>query len=220
MVPVGITKYREGLYPLEPFTKEKAQETIDIIEQFGEQCLEECGSRIAYAADELYIKAERPIPDASFYGDFEAIENGVGMIAMLKEDMAFALEERDCDESVHRTVSVACGTAVAPYLKEILHSIKEKYPHITLHLYPITNDFFGEHITVSGLVVGRDLIAQLKGKPLGDELLISSNMLRFENDLFLDDVHIDEASKALCVKITPVNTDGEMLLSAVLGTLE
>ena len=220
VVPVGITKYREGLYPLEPFTKEKAEETIDIIEEFGRKCLAETGNRTAYAADEMYIMAERPIPEPSFYGDFEAIENGVGMIAMLKEDMEFALSERKYDERVRRTVSVACGTAVAPYLNEIFNSIKEKYPNITVHLYPIKNDFFGEYITVSGLIVGSDLIAQLRGKPLGEELLISSNMLRFENDLFLDDVHIDDASKTLNVKITPVNTDGEMLLNAVLGTLE
>lgn len=219
VVPVGITKYREGLYPLIPFTKEKAEETIEIIESFGDQCLLQCGKRIAYAADELYLLAKRPIPEASFYGDFEAIENGVGMIAMLKEDMEYALSERERDESVFRTVSVACGVAVAPYLQMIFDSIKEKFPNITIHLYPIRNDFFGEYITVSGLIVGNDLIAQLKGKPLGEELLISSNMLRFENDLFLDDVHIDDAKKALSVKITPVNTDGEMLLNAVLGEL-
>lgn len=219
VVPVGITKYRDGLYPLEPFTKEKAEETLDIIEEFGEKCLKECSNRIAYAADEIYLMAQRPIPDASFYGDFEAIENGVGMIAMLRDDLAIALKERERDESVRRVVSVACGVAVAPYLRETLNSVKEKYPNITIYLYPIRNDFFGEYITVSGLIVGQDLIAQLKGKPLGEELLISSNMLRFENDLFLDDVHIDDASGALSVRITPVNTDGEMLLSALLGEL-
>ncbi len=217
VVPVGITKYREGLYPLSPFTKEKARETVKIIEEFGERCLSKCGRRIAYAADELYIKAQLPIPDPSFYGDFEAIENGVGMIAMLKEDFAYALDECELNDTVKRELSVACGVAVAPYLKEILNSVKEKYPNITIHIYPIENDFFGENITVSGLIVGKDLIQQLRGKPLGEELLISSNMLRFENDLFLDDVSIDEVRETLSVKVTPVNTDGYMLLDKILG---
>lgn len=217
VVPVGLTKYRDGLYPLTPFSKEKAEETIDIIESFGEKCLKECGSRIAYAADELYIKAERPIPDAPFYGDFEAIENGVGLIAMLREDLLFALDSFDADVSVCRRVSLACGVAVAPYLREMMDWIEEKFPRVSIIVYPIRNDFFGEHINVSGLIVGEDLIAGLKGKDLGEELLISSSMLRFENDLFLDSVHIDDVSKKLSVKVTPVNTDGAALLGAVLG---
>ena len=217
VVPVGLTKYREGLYPLEPFTREKAAETVDIIEEFGEMCLRTRGSRVAYAADELYIKAGRDIPEASFYGDFEAIENGVGLIAMLREDFMFELEDREADDSIVRRVSIACGTSAAPYLRELMDRAQAKFPNVQIKVYPIRNDFFGELINVSGLIVGADLIAQLKDKPLGDELLISSAMLRFENDLFLDSVHIDEVARKLDIKVTPINNDGKMLLDAILG---
>lgn len=218
VVPVGITRYREGLAKLTPFTVEKARETVDILEEFGEMCLKTRGKRIAYAADELYIKAGYEIPDASFYDDFEAIENGIGLIAQLREDFRDELEWREADDSIKRTVSIACGTSAAPYLRELMDEAERKYPGVKVNVYPIVNDFFGEQINVSGLIVGRDLHNQLKNKPLGDALLISSAMLRFENDLFLDDVHIDDLSRKLHIKIYPINNDGVMLLNAVLGT--
>ena len=217
VVPVGLTKYREGLYPLKKKKKKKAAETVDILEEFGEMCLQTRGKRIAYAADELYIKAEREIPDASFYGDFEALENGIGLIAMLKEDVLAELEYRDADPSIRRNVSIACGTSAAPYLREMMDRVEEKYPGVRITVYPIVNEFFGEMINVSGLIVGNDLIAQLKNKPLGEELLISSAMLRFENDLFLDDVSIDDVRKALHINVTPIHNDGTMLVNAILG---
>ncbi len=217
VVPVGITKYREGLARLTPFTEEKARETVDILEEFGEMCLKTRGKRIAYAADELYIKAGYEIPDASFYGDFEAIENGIGLIAQLREDFREELEWREADDSIKRTVSIACGTSAAPYLRELMDEAQQKFPGVKVTVYPIVNEFFGEQINVSGLIVGRDLYHQLKDKPLGDALLISSAMLRFENDLFLDDVSIDELSRKLHIEILPIHNDGRMLLSAVLG---
>ena len=220
VVPVGITKYREGLAELTPFTKEKAQETVDILEEFGEMCLKTRGKRIAYAADELYIKAGYDIPDASFYGDFEAIENGIGLIAQLREDFRDELDWREADDSIHRTVSIACGVSAAPYLRELTDEAEQKFPGVKVTVYPIVNDFFGEQINVSGLIVGQDLFGQLKNKPLGDVLLISSSMLRFENDLFLDDVHIDDLSRKLNIKILPIHNDGKMLLDAITGKEE
>lgn len=217
VVPVGITKYREGLAELTPFTAEKARETVDILEEFGEMCLKTRGKRIAYAADELYIKAGYEIPDASFYGDFEAIENGIGLVAQLREDFRDELEWREADDSIKRTVSIACGTSAAPYLRELMGEAQQKFPGVKVAVYPIVNDFFGEQINVSGLIVGQDLYHQLKDQPLGDALLISSAMLRFENDLFLDDVPIDELSRKLHIEILPIHNDGRMLLSAVLG---
>ena len=215
VVPVGLTKYREGLAELTPFTKEKARETVDILEEFGDMCLKTKGKRIAYAADELYIKAGYAIPDASFYGDFEAIENGIGLIAMLKEDLLAELDRREADDFLQRIVSVACGTSAAPYLRELMDAVEAKYPRVRIRVYPIVNDFFGDNINVSGLIVGKDLIAQLKGKPLGDVLLISSAMLRFENDLFLDDVHIDDVKRKLNIEVLPIHNDGKMLLDAI-----
>lgn len=220
VVPVGLTKYREGLEKLEPFTVEKARETVDILEEFGEMCLKTRGKRIAYAADELYIKAGYEIPDASFYGDFEAIENGIGLVAQLREDFRDELDWREADDSIKRTVSIACGVSAAPYLRELMDEAEQKFPNVKVNVYPIVNEFFGEMINVSGLIVGKDLINQLKNKPLGDALLISSAMLRFENDLFLDDVHIDDVKRKLNTEVIPINNDGVMLLSAVLGKEE
>lgn len=217
VVPVGLTKYRKGLPELTPFTVEKARETVDMLEEFGEMCLQTRGKRIAYAADELYIKAGYPIPEASFYGDFEAIENGIGLIAQLREDLLDELDWRKADDSIRRTVSVACGTSVAPYLRELMDAVEAKFTGVKVTIYPIVNDFFGEQINVSGLIVGHDLINQLKNKPLGDALLISSAMLRFENDLFLDNVHIDDVRGKLNIEVLPINNDGVMLLNAVLG---
>ena len=127
------------------------------------------------------------------------------------------LDYREADDGIRRTVSLACGTSAAVYLRELMNRVKEKFAGVTVHVYPIVNDFFGEQINVSGLIVGQDLINQLKGKELGEELLISSSMLRFENDLFLDDVHIDDVSQKLQVKVTPIHNDGTMLLNAILG---
>ncbi len=220
VVPVGLTKYRQGLYPLSPFTRELARKTVAIIDAFGDRCLEQRGKRVCYAADELYIKAGMEIPDAAFYGDFEAIENGVGMVAMLRKDLRDALSCREPDPSIHRSVAIACGVSAAPYIRELMDEVESKFPHVSVAVYPIKNNFFGELIDVSGLVVGSDLIAQLRSQPLGSELLIPSSMLRFENDLFLDDVSVDDVSRRLSIPVTPVNVDGELLLSAVLGKEE
>ena len=136
---------------------------------------------------------------------------------MLREDLRAELEWREPDDSIVRSVSVACGTSAAPYLRELMDEVQAQYPRVKITVYPIVNRFFGEQINVSGLIVGGDLIEQLKGKPLGDVLLISSAMLRFENDLFLDDVHIDDVKKKLHINVIPINNDGKMLLDAILG---
>ncbi|MBQ0098485.1 MAG: DUF512 domain-containing protein [Oscillospiraceae bacterium] len=216
VVPVGLTKYRENLYPIKPFDKKKAEETLDIVEHFGEKCMEKYGHRVAFAADELYIKANREIPPYEFYEDFPALENGVGLIALLKEEVKDALFEREGSKDIKRKVSVACGVSAAPYLSELADEIHSKFENVFVNVYPIVNNFFGEQINVSGLIVGKDLINGLKDKDLGDELLISSSMLRFENDLFLDDTSVEDVEKALDIKVTPINNNGEDFVCAVL----
>ncbi len=217
VVPVGLTAHREGLTSLTPFDKEKALETIDIVESFAQKSLKKHGRRIAFAADELYIKAELEIPCAEHYEDFSALENGVGLIALLKDELFYALEDYEGETDIKRTVTIACGTSVAPFMREMMNSVEEKFDSIKVNVVPIENKFFGGGVNVSGLVVGRDLIAQLKEVDLGDELLISSSMLRFENDLFLDDTSVEDVENNLNIKLTPVNNNGEELLLAVIG---
>lgn len=217
VVPVGLTAHRDGLTELVPFDKETSAQTIDIIEKFSSECLKKHGRRIAFAADELYIKADRPIPDAEHYEDFPALENGVGLIALLKDELCFAIDECELDTDISRRVTIACGTSVAPYMTEMTDMITEKFKNVFVNVVPIKNNFFGGGVNVSGLIVGRDLIDQLKNIELYDELLISSSMLRFENDLFLDDTSVTDVEKELNIKLKPVNNNGEQLLMAVLG---
>lgn len=217
IVPVGLTAYRDGLYPLVPYNKETASQTLDLIESYGDMCKEKHGRRIFFAGDEFYILAEREIPAPEFYEDFAALEDGVGMIAYLTDDVNWALEELEYDEKPSHTVTVACGTGVYPFMKKIMTMINEKLPNITINTQPIKNNFFGGGVNVSGLVTGGDLIAQLKGKNIGERLIIPSSMLRFENDLFLDDVSTDDVERELKVELVPVNNNGADLVNAIIS---
>lgn len=220
VVPVGLTAYRDGLYPLVPYTQQTAAQTLDIIERYGNKCVEKYGRRIFFAADEFYIKAERKIPSPEFYEDFAALEDGIGMIAFLKEDVMYALENREQNSSLNHKVTIACGTSAAVYLEETVKLITDKFPNIVVSVVAVQNNFFGGGVNVSGLVTGGDLINQLKGKSLGCKLIIPSAMLRFENDLFLDDVSTDDVERELNVPLCAVNNNGEQLVEAVINAKE
>ena len=217
IVPVGLTAYRDGLYPLVPYNKETAAQTLDLIESYGDMCKEKHGRRIFFAGDEFYILAEREIPAPEFSEDFSALEDGVDMIAYLTDDVKWALEEFENDEKPNHTVTVACGTGVYPFMKKIMAMINEKFPNITINTQPIKNNFFGGGVNVSGLVTGGDLINQLKGKNIGERLIIPSSMLRFENDLFLDDVSTDDVERELNVELVAVNNNGADLVNAIIS---
>lgn len=217
IVPVGLTRYRENLYPLVPYNKETAGQTIDIIEKMGDECVKKHGRRIFFPGDEFYLLAEREIPSPEFYEDFSALEDGIGMIAYLTDDVGWKLEELDADESLSHKVTIACGEGVFPYMKRIMSMINEKFPNITINTRAIKNNFFGGGVNVSGLVTGGDLIDQLRGDDLGDRLIIPSSMLRFENDLFLDDVSTDDVERELGVTLVPVNNNGNDLVEAVIA---
>ena len=217
IVPVGLTRYRENLYPLVPYNKETAGQTIDIIEKMGDECVKKHGRRIFFPGDEFYLLAEREIPSPEFYEDFSALEDGIGMIAYLTDDVGWKLEELDADESLCHKVTIACGEGVFPYMKRIMSMINEKFPNITINTRAIKNNFFGGGVNVSGLVTGGDLIDQLRGDDLGDRLIIPSSMLRFENDLFLDDVSTDDVERELSVTLVPVNNNGNDLVEAVIA---
>ena len=217
IVPVGLTAYREGLYSLEEYNQATATQTLDLIEKFGDKCKKKYGRRIFFAADEFYLLAKREIPDPDFYEDFAALEDGVGMIAFLTDDVRWALEEYETDSTLSSTVTIACGTGVYEHMKKIMVLINEKFPNITIRTRAIKNNFFGGSVNVSGLVTGGDLIEQLKGENLGARLVIPSSMLRFENDLFLDDVSTDDVEKALGIELVPVNNNGNDLVKAIVG---
>lgn len=217
IVPVGLTRYRKNLYPLIPYNKETAGQTIDIIEKMGDECVKKYGRRIFYPGDEFYLIADREIPSPEFYEDFSALEDGIGMIAYLTDDVSWKLEEYEVDESLCHKVTIACGEGVFPYMKRIMSMINEKFPNITINTRAIKNNFFGGGVNVSGLVTGGDLIDQLRDDDLGDRLLIPSSMLRFENDLFLDDVSTDDVERELNITLVSINNNGNDLVEAVIA---
>ncbi len=217
IVPLGLTKHREGLHPLTAFTPEHAGETIDLVEAYAEKCLRECGTRLFFCSDEMYLKAGRTLPGDEFYEEHTQLDNGVGMIRLLEREFELALK---CSESADGVpFSVATGTDFAPFIENLLCTAKEKYDNISGRVYSIRNDFFGESVTVAGLITGRDLLSQLRGRELGERLLISASMLRQEEMDFLDDVTLEEAERELGVKIYPIGQDGGELCDAFLGIL-
>lgn len=205
-VPVGLTKYRDNLYPLRPFTKEEAAATIDLIDSFGDQALEAFGDRICYASDEFYLLAGRKLPAPAFYGDFNQLENGVGMLTLQRQQFEMALEDFEPDDKP-RSLSVVTGLAAAPQIKELVSLAEKRWPGLHCTVYPVVNDFFGHNITVAGLITGRDMIAQLKGKDLGERLLFPDVMLRFHTDVFLDDITQSQIEDELGVPMVPVQAD-------------
>lgn len=217
VVPVGVTKFREGLYPLTPFTPQRAGETINQVEAFGTACVQRFGTRIFFCADELYLKAGRDLPPDAFYESYTQLENGVGMLRLQETEFRSALALSDVPDGV--PFSIATGVSAAPFLQKLLYTAHEKYDILNGRVYPIENDFFGRSINVAGLVTGQDLIAQLRGKPLGERLLIPACMLRQEELDFLDDVTLEEASAALGVPVYPVGADGFELCDAMFGIL-
>ena len=216
IVPVGLTKFRDGLYPLTPFTPALAEKTIDEVTAFGDDCLERYGSRIFFCGDELYLKCGREIPPDAFYEDYVQLENGVGMLRLMETEFSSALKLSEKPEREQR-FSLATGVAAAPFFQNLVCNAQKKYDTIKGQVYPIANDFFGRSIDVSGLITGRDLIAQLKGKDLGERLLISHNMIRREERDFLDDVTLKQAAEELGVPIYPVEQDGFALWDAMSG---
>lgn len=215
-VPVGITKYRDGLTPLTPFTKEQATAVVDTMEAFGNEFLAKNGTRLCYPADEFYLKAGRPLPCGEFYEEYAQIENGVGMWTSFKEEFLDALETTST-ETVNRTVSLVTGMAALPLIEECCRLAEEKFKGLTCHVYGIRNEFFGEQITVTGLLTGGDIMAQLKGKPMGDALLLPSATLRREGDLLLDDTTPKQIGEALGVSIAITDGDGFGFLDCLLG---
>ncbi|MCM1185271.1 MAG: DUF512 domain-containing protein [Lachnoclostridium sp.] len=222
VVPVGLSKYREGLEVLEPFEKADAKEVLDLIHRYQAVCMEKYGLHFIHASDEWYALAEEELPEEARYDGYLQLENGVGMLRLLMDEFQDALNRRKSggipdNGGVLREVSLATGYLAYPYLQRMCQEIEEQYPYVQIHLYAIRNDFFGERITVSGLLTGQDIKNQLLGRKLGEELLLPQNVLRSGESVFLDDLTVEDLEKALQVPIYIVKSSGYDFLDAVVS---
>lgn len=229
VVPAGITKYREGLYPIETFNREEAGEVIDIIEGYQRQFYKEYGIHFVHASDEWYINAEREFPEEDRYDGYVQLENGVGMMRIFIDEFKDALEQLTNSkeypklrEKLQRVVTIAVGKLTYPIMKKITEQMEILFPGLTINIFYIRNDFFGETITVSGLITGQDLVKQIKerqdnGEELGRILNIPSNMLRIGEQVFLDDMTVAEVETKLGMKLIPVESGGKDFIEAIIN---
>lgn len=226
VVPVGLTKFREGLYPLEPFDGKDAAMVIDCIEKWQKKIYKSSGCHFLHASDEWYILAGRDFPEEERYDGYLQLENGVGMMRLLYEETRQQLlgmegtEEEKVSSILNagkREISLATGKLAAPHMERLYSLVKEKFPNVVLHIYEIENRFFGERITVSGLITGTDLSMQLKGKELGTELLLPISMMRSGEKVFLDDMTVEQLENALQIKVRIVKSSGCDFVKALLG---
>jgi putative radical SAM enzyme (TIGR03279 family) len=223
VVPVGLTRHREGLAPLVPFTATESAEVIRQLEGLQAKFLKKHGTRFVFAADEFFISAGRPIPAFDAYEDFPQLENGVGMAALMEEEFTQALDQMpSLLFGGHRKISIATGLCAYDFIKNLAGRLTQRVQPLgtgsfEINVYPIVNNFFGEHITVSGLLTGRDIIAQLRGLPLGDKLLVPANALREGEDVFLDDITLADVERQLGVT-TAAPPDGKTLAASLTHT--
>lgn len=225
VVPVGLTRFREGLYPLEPFEKEDAIRVIQTIEKYQKECYEKYGIHFIHASDEWYLLAEMELPEEERYDGYLQLENGVGMLRLLKNEFEAALKERKRKDKMRGSqlkgeISLATGLLAYSTILPMAEQIMEAYPGVRIHVYPITNYFFGERITVSGLLTGQDLMQQLTGKNLGSTLLLPENVLRSGEDVFLDDIRLGELENALQVPVNIVKSSGYDFVETILSNCE
>ena len=224
VVPVGLTRYREGLFPLEPFEPEDARAVLELIHRYQKICYEKYGIHFIHAGDEWYLLAGEEMPEEERYDGYLQLENGVGMVRLLlnefrEETDRLKKEGKLPDRNLKKEISMATGKLAYPFLSEMSRELMELCPGLMIHIYEIRNDFFGERITVAGLLTGQDLITQLKGRRLGSRLLLTENMLRDGEDVFLDDIRVPELEKTLQVPISIVKSSGRDFVEAVLEEL-
>ncbi len=216
VVPVGISKYREGLYPLQPFSKKDAKEVLDTIHRWQEKIVKECGTHFIHAGDEWYILAGEEIPMEESYDGYLQLENGVGMLRLLKDEFEDALKKCEGDDK-ERRFHIATGEVSQPFIEKLMEQVSEKFTNTKISVYPIHNKFFGEHITVTGLITGQDLIEQLREKKIDGTLLLSEHMFRDGEEVFLDDITLSEVKEALQCPVYIVKSSGYDLIDNILN---
>ena len=216
VVPFGMTKYREGLCHIEQFSAEESASVVRQVEKFAASCRDFYGEPIFYCGDEFYLEAGLDIPSGDYYGDYRQIENGVGMIASMKDEFDAAMGDAEYSGG-KREISVITGTLAGDFIAGLCERVTDRFKDIVIHVYKIENDFFGRTVTVSGLVTGRDIVSQTAGKPIGEEILIPSCMLKADEDVFLDGTALAELEKTLGAPITKTENDGYDFLDKILG---
>lgn len=216
VVPVGITKYRDGLPMLEKFGKKDARKVLEIIHKWQQILYENYGTRFVYASDEWYLTADLPVPEEKDYEGYLQIENGVGMLRSFINEFKEKFQSLEKNSLLNRNLSMATGVLAASTIEKLTKKLNEKYPNVHIHVYTIKNDFFGKDITVAGLLTGQDIINQLKDKNLGDGLFLPDVLLKHGEDILLDDLTIHDIEKALQTKITIVSSDGESFINSII----
>ena len=222
VVPVGLTKYREGLFPLEPFDAKDSAEVIDLIEGFQRDLYEKYGTHFVHASDEWYIVAGRELPPEENYDGYGQLENGVGKVRLLMDEFRQELKSLLSDNGFapelirpHR-LTIVTGMLIYPIMCDLMEEFREKIPRVDVQVAAIRNDFFGERITVTGLLTAGDIIKQLKDKDLGEYVILSENVVRSGEDIFLDDLHVPDVEKALHTRCRVTKVAGDSLLNAIL----
>ncbi len=202
VVPAGLTKHREGLPFIPPYQMQSAKEVIEIVEAFGEEFMKKYDTHLVYAADEFYLAAKLPFPPEEAYDGYPQLDNGVGLIRNDREEFLSELEWRWEEGSLKKlpkkplSITVATGFAAESYIREVCDKIMEKLPSVRLSTVAIPNHFFGETVTVAGLICGSDLLEQIK-KQKPEILFFPAVALRHERDRFLDDLTLDQLRDAL-----------------------
>ena len=215
VVPVGLTKFRDNLPKLDPFTKEDALKVLEQIQGWQKHFKEKYNTSFVHASDEWFILAENDFPPEEYYVGYGQLENGVGMMRLLITEVENRLAELEGD-SRERKVSVATAKLAYPTIVKLAQEVQDKYPNIQIQVYCITNHFFGEKITVTGLLTGQDIIAQLKNRDLGEELFLPSNVLKADEDIFLDDISLEELSDSLQVPVNIIQSEGEDFVNKII----
>ena len=217
VVPVGLTRYREGLCQIEPFDKEISLAVVKQVEEHQKRIYKKHGTRFVYLSDEFYLNAELPVPKSDEYEGFPQIENGVGLIASMTEEFDDAIT-RIPNENFSRNIAIATGELAAPYITALAERIMAKANGIDIKVFSVKNEFFGGGVSVAGLVTAGDIINTLEDSTDFDELLIADSMLRDGEDIFLDNITLNELEERLSLKVTPVPNDGYAFVEAVIGT--
>jgi len=217
IVPVGLSKHREGLTEFDRFTKEDAIAIVELVEKIQREVVEQYGYYFIQASDEWYAMAERAVPEANRYDGFTQLENGVGMLRLLEDEVNNTLEiESPQPIRENRIVSIATGTMAYPYIKKLVDKVVAKYPHIHVNIYPIMNDYFGYEVNVAGLITGIDLINQLKHKVIGEKLVLPISMLRTGEKVFLDDLSVTDVQSSLGCSISMSSLSGASFVNQIL----